>query len=86
MQTIFDQMIKDLITSSAIACLGSTLTNLEYGHMTSSVAVFLIYFQRLGGILFFSQILSTFVIKYMCIYHPSVIEQQDENTIIKTSR
>lgn len=86
MQTIFDQMIKDLIISSVIACLGTTLTNLEYERMSSSVAIFLIYFQRFGAILFFCQILSTFVIKYMCIYHPNYIEYQDENVIINSSR
>ena len=86
MQTLFDQMIKDLILCSSIACLSSTLTNLEYQHMSSNVAIFFIYFQRFGAIIFFSQILSTFIIKYMCIYHPSIIENQDENTVIKSSR
>ena len=86
MQTIFDQMIKDLISSSSIACLGSTLTNLKHVHMNSEVAIFLIYFQRFGAIIFFCQILSTFTIKYMCIYHHKIIENQDENTVITSSR
>ena len=86
MQTLFDQMIKNLILCSSIACLSSTLTNLEYQHMSSNIAIFFIYLQRFGAIIFFTQILSTFIVKYMCIYHPSIVENQDENTVIKSSR
>ena len=86
MQTLFDQMIKDLIMAALCAAASSSLTNIKYWSMDYYVAIAIIWAQYISGILFFGQILSTFITRYIIIYHPSMINDVDERRIMGISR
>ena len=86
MQTLLDQMIKDLILAAICAAASSSLTNIKYWSMNYYVAIAIIWAQYISGILFFGQILSTFITRYIIIYHPSMINDVDERRIMAISR
>ena len=86
MQTLFDQMVKDLIWANLCTCFTTTIVQFEYPAMHSYVAVAMIWGQLFGAIIFFGQLISTFVVRYFCIFHPSVIDSIEEKIIIRISR
>ena len=86
MQTLFDQMTKDLIMAALSAAAIASLTNVKYWSMNYYIAIAIIWAQYISGIIFFGQILSTFITRYIIIYHPSVINDVDETKITVISR
>ena len=86
MQTLLDQMIKDLIRAALCAAIISSLTHVKYCSMNNYVAIAMIWSQYASGILFFGQILSTFITRYIIIYYPSVVNDVEETRIMVISR
>ena len=86
MQTLFDQITKDLLLASLSAVYTASLSNLNYWSMNYHVGIAIIWAQYFAGILFFGQLLSTFVTRYVIIYHPNVINDVEETKVILTSR
>ena len=86
MQTLFDQMTKDLILASLSAAITASLSNAKYWSMNYYVGIAIIWAQYFASILFFGQLLSTFFTRYIIIYHPSVINDVEETKIMATSR
>ena len=86
MQTLFDQMTKDLILASLSAAITASLSNAKYWSMNYYVGIAIIWAQYFASILFFGQLLSTVFTRYIIIYHPSVINDVEETKIMATSR
>ena len=86
MQTLFDQMTKDLILASLGSAITASLSNSKYWSMNYFVAIAIIWAQYFAGILFLGQLLSTFVTRYIIIYHPSTINDVEETKIMVISR
>ena len=86
MHTIFDDMIQDLILGG-IAC--GTLTDfatIGFGPLPLSIAIFIYCSQILTVQFWFMQIFSTFLIRYLYIFHFNLINMFKDEVIHLVSR
>lgn len=88
MQTCFDQMIKDLLVTSTACTLTSSLVTLGWGpfDLWPELAVAYIYAQTFVGIAMFTQMMMTVLVRYLSVFHSTVIDGIEEKTCKKTLR
>ena len=88
MQTILDQMVKDIIIINGMTFISSSLTMIKivktpYNHY---VAITLLMFRYFFVLAVFWQIFVTVVIRYLSVFYHSILNSVDEVKIIKISR
>ena len=86
MQTLYDRMIKDLILAQIFAMVTTTASNVNFPVMQHYIAITIILVNFLGGVTFFLQLFWTILVRYLSIFHPIVINGNDEKEVLSISR
>ena len=86
MKTVFDEITQDLIIGGIAASLTSDLAHCGFGPLNVNTAVFIVFVQRFTAQFWFMQIFITFLVRYLCIFHPEVINSVLDKAILASSR
>ena len=73
MKTAFDELVQELILGGIATSLGADLCNCGFGPMKIEIALAIFDFQYLTAHFWFMQVFMTFLVRYLCIFHPSAI-------------
>ena len=73
MKTALDNLVQDLILGGLATSLAADLCNSGLGPMRTEIALAIFYFQYLTAHFWFMQIFMTFLVRYLCIFHSTVI-------------
>lgn len=82
MQTYFDQVIKDLLVTSILCTWTSSLTTLGWGpfDLWPDLALVYMYVQLFTGMAMFTQMMMAVLVRYLFVFHSTVINSVDEKT------
>jgi hypothetical protein len=86
MQTLKDEMMKEVIWSSLPMTIANDLVCIGVGPIPKVMAIFVIYTRKVMAAYFFLQIFVTVVVKYGIIFYGSYIALIDDRAIVKFSR
>ena len=86
MQTLKDELIKDLIIVLVPLTLSSDLLYIDIGPIKKEYAIFIMYNRLLVSHYFFTQVLVVTVIRYLIIFHGPVIESIEDKKVVIFSR
>ena len=86
MQTLKDEMIKEVIWSSLPMTIANDLVCIGIGPIPKDMAIFIIYTRKVMAAYFFLQIFVTVVVKYGIIFYGSYIALIEDRAIVKFSR
>lgn len=68
MQTLFDQMVKDLLIASVMSMLGHSLVNIDYNGLNATLATAILVNNYFWGLGLFLQFFTTMAIRYLREY------------------
>ena len=86
MQTLKDEMIKEVIWSSLPMTIANDLVCIGIGPIPKDMAIFIIYTRKVMAAYFFLQIFVTVMVKYGIIFYGSYIALIEDRAIVKYSR
>ena len=86
MQTLRDEMIKELIISLIPLTLSSDLLYIDICPISKEFALFLIYTRVALAQYFFMQVLIVTLIRYLIIFHGPLIDSIEDQTVVNFSR
>jgi len=86
MQTLRDEMIKELIISLIPLTLSTDLLNIDIGPISKEFALFLTYTRVALAQYFFMQVLIVTLIRYLIIFHGPVIDSIEDQKVVNFSR
>ena len=86
MQTLKDEMIKEVIWSSLPMTIGNDLVCIGIGPIPKVMAIFIIYTRNVMAVYFFLQIFVAVMVKYGIIFYGSYIALIEDRAIVKFSR
>ena len=86
MQTLRDEMIKELIISLVPLTLSSDLLYIDICPISKEFALFLIYTRVALAQYFFMQVLIVTLIRYLIIFHGPHIDSIEDQTVVNFSR
>ena len=86
MQTLRDEMIKELIISLIPLTLLSDLLYIDIGPIPKEFALFLIHTRVALGQYFFIQVLIVTLIRYLIVFHGPLIDSIEDQTVVNFSR
>ena len=86
MQTLKDEMIKEVIWSSLPMTIANDLVCIGIGPIPKDMAIFIIYTRKVMAAYFFLQIFVTVIVKYGIIFYGSYIALIEDGAIVIYSR
>ena len=86
MKTAFDELVQELILGGIATSFGADLCNAGLGPMKIELALGIFDFQYLTAHFWFMQVFMTFLVRYLCIFHPSAINWIADRVIINGTR
>ena len=86
MQTLKDEMIKEVIWSSLPMTIGNDLVCIGIGPIPKVMAIFIIYSRNVMAVYFFLQIFVAVMVKYGIIFYGSYISLIEDRAIVNYSR